>query len=169
MAHLNPFPKIKEDILSKSPLKLRDLSKEDIPEKNVEDFLRKFFTDYNQKLDTVYAANGRTQTRAGLRRSIEDIFKIVHYYFPKVSLTKFYPKLLDLVEGGVIVSAICEVIHKRVYRAKTKYDKSNFFNGDLIDEYGTDFTMFEMGEHITNNVHGWGTDYTKQQLNIKTL
>lgn len=168
MAHLNKFSKIKEDILEASDLKFQGLDKGSIPEKNVADFLKVFFTKYNAERNTVYCSNGKIQSKPGLRRSIGDIFKITHYYFPKASLTKMYIRLTTLLAEGIIVSAVCSEINKRVYRLKTSYDKSTFFNGPLTDEYGIDFSLYDL-QNCTFNTTGWGTSYTEENLDIKTL
>lgn len=168
MTHLNKFPAIKEHICSKAKLKIRNVTKENLAEKNVEAFLKSFFVNYNKNNPTVYVSNGAIQTQHNLRRSIGDIFLICQHYFPRTSLKKTYERLCALVNEGVVVSAICDDINKRVYRLKTDYDKSNFFNGDLTDEYGIDFTMFNL-DNITNNEHGWGIDYTVENLEIINL
>lgn len=168
MAHLNKFLKIKEDILANSAIRLRGLDKEHIEEKNVADFVKAFFTKYNNQYDTIYASNGKLHTGKGLRRTFQDVFLITYYYFPKVSLTKLYLKLVTLLNEGVIVSAICDKLHKRVYRAKISYDKGNFFNGPMTDEYGVDFEMYNLDKCTFNEV-GWGTSYTEDNLEIKKL
>lgn len=168
MAHLNKFIPIKEDILKGASIKLRGLNKEDIKEKNVADFLQAFFTTYNSQYDTVYVSNGKIHTGKGMRRSIQDIFLITYHYFPKASLSKMYIKLSTLLNSGVIVSAVCSQINKRVYRGKINYDKGNFFNGPLIDEYGVDFALFDLSNCVFNKV-GWGTEYTVDNLTIKKL
>lgn len=168
MAHLNKFLAIKEDVLKASAIRLKGLDKKDIPEKNVADFLQAFFVKYNNQYETVYVSNGKVQTGKGKRRSLQDIFLITYYYFPKASLSKMYLKLSVLLNQGIIVSAICSEINKRVYRAKINYDRGNFFNGPLTDEYGIDFSLMDLSSCVFNQV-GWGTEYTEEQLNIKKL
>jgi hypothetical protein len=168
MAHLNKFIPIKDDILKGTSIKLRGLEKADIQEKNVDAFLRAFFTSYNNNYDTAYVSNGKVHTVKGRRRSIQDIFMITYYYFPKVSLSKLYIKLSILLNEGVIVSAICSEINKRVYRGKIAYDKGNFFNGPMTDEYGVDFALFDLSGCVFNKV-GWGTEYTENNLQIKQV
>lgn len=168
MAHLNKFLNIKEDIIKGTGIKLKGLEKADIKEKNVDAFLRAFFATYNNQYDTAYVSNGKTHTLKGRRRSIQDIFMITYYYFPKASLSKMYLKLSILLNEGLIVSAVCSEIHKRVYRGKIDYDKGNFFNGPMTDEYGIDFALFDLSNCVFNKV-GWGTEYTEEQLNIKQL
>jgi hypothetical protein len=168
MAHLNKLSLVKEHILTKAPLKLDTLEKENLQEKNVDDFLKKFFSTYNRTLNTVYVNKKAVQTKAGLRRSVSDIVLICHYYFPKVSITKTYKRLCRLVGEGIIISAVCDKIHSRVYRFKETYDKSNFFNSGMTDEYGVDFNLYDL-DGATFNQDGWGTDYDEDNLNIIKL
>lgn len=168
MAHKYSFSKIKEHILSQgSLLKFEGISKNDLPEKNIDDFMSRFFY-YNAKYRTVYAANGAGQTPANKRRSVADIYRIVRYYFPNASLTKLYKRLTQLVKDNVISSAFCEVIGKRVYRKRDGYENTSFFNGTMTDEYGVDFEEFDL-EGVAINEHGWGTDYDEDVLKPQQL
>ena len=168
MAHLNKISDVRAYIISRPSLKLRDLEKKNLPEKNVEDFLQKFFTKYNSTLDTVLVDTNAKHTSKGLRRSMTDVLLICHYYFPRVSITKTYKRLCSLINSGVIVSALCNAIHMRVYRAKTNYDRGNFFNGCMTDEFGVDFEMFDLSGASFNET-GWGTDYDEDNLNMIKL
>lgn len=157
--------KAKKYILKKPKLKLKGLDKPE--EKNPKDFIKMFFSKYNKKLETIYVSNGTVQCMPGKRRSIEDIYLILTYYYPKASLTKLYTELLNLILNNLVVSGLCKVIHKRVYRGITSTDQGGYINGTLIDEFGIDLKTFKIDKtSITSKCNkntNWG-NYTKDAI-----
>jgi len=157
--------KAKAYILKQPGLKLKGLTKPE--QKSPQSFLKAFFSNYNKKLETVYVSNGKIQCMPGKRRSIEDIFLITVHYYPKASLTKLYTELLKLITQDLVVSGLCKVIHKRVYRGVTSSDNGGYINGTLIDEFGIDLKTFKIDESsITSKCNKntvWG-NYTKDAI-----
>jgi hypothetical protein len=151
-------------ILKQPALKLKGLTKPE--QKTPQSFLREFFSNYNRKLETVYCSNGQTQTMPGKRRSITDIYLITVHYYPKASLTKLYIELLKLITKNVVVSGLCKVIHKRVYRG-TNSGEQGYLNGTLIDEFGVDLKTFKVDDiGLTTQCQKntvWG-NYTKDAI-----
>ena len=175
MNNKNLFPKIKENIKNLAPLRMRDLTKEEVKEafgNDVKEFLSEFFSNYNKSLTTVYVSNGSTQTPPGKRRTIEDIFRIVSYYYPNTSITKTYNRLIELTNEGVVCSSLCEVLNKRVYRGLNKNEQKPFFNGALKDEYGIDFSEMPIDNKkvsVNKSSHGWGYEYGEDVLHQKRI
>lgn len=164
MAHKHTFKQIKEHIRKQTPLKLTGLKKDDLGDMTLTKFLDKFFNDYNQNRNTLNQ-NSTVQTVAGLRRTIEDIYRIVIYYFPNASLSFVYKRIIHLIANDKVGSAICKVLHKRVYRGTSDYESEGFLNSAQTDEFGIDFSEFE--EYTACSVNdgiGWGEEYDEDKL-----
>lgn len=166
MPHKYNFKKIKAHIKSLPPLKLSGIGKSDIDEGTWKAFLERFFSYYNRNFNT--NQGGAIQTRAGKRRSITDIYRIILYYFPDVRITEVYKELIILISKKVCCSAICGDTGLRVYRGHQGYDTTGFLNSALTDEYGVDFQQFDISK-CTHNSVGWGAEYTEEDLNFIEL
>jgi len=71
-----------------SPLKFSDIDK--VKAKTAHEFISgEEFFEHNRIHPTIHVG-GMRHTRCGRRRSIEDIFIITRYYFPKVTLEEIY-------------------------------------------------------------------------------
>ncbi len=164
--------KVKAYIKSQGGLKLKGLVK--IDEKNPQDFLKRFFSYYNKKLETVYKSNGAIQCMPNKRRSIQDIYLIVLNYFPKASLTKLYIEILKLISENLVISGICLDINKRVYRG-TNSGENGYINGVLMDEFQTDLKVFKnkdkksLTSGLLHDSEGWGKNRQKDSLEIIEL
>lgn len=168
MAVDTKIPKIKEYIKSQPGLKLKGIVKPE--EKNPQEFLRRFFSYYNKKIETVYKSNGQIQCMPGKRRSLQDIYLITLHYFPKASLTKLYTELLLLISQNLVISAICIDIHKRVYRGVSQ-GEAGYINGVFSDEFETDLKKFKVDKtsitsKCTHDKGGWGIGRGKDSLTI---
>lgn len=159
------FRELKEHFRAQPVIRFQGLEAPD--EKNIEAFLRVFFSKYNRVYPTVYASNGAMQTRAGKRRSIGDIYRLCFYYFPKVRLTTVYKTLLKCIRDYSFFSYICHATGLRVYRDNTQdvYGGGNFFNGPFIDEYGVDFELFEIIKELPHNTKGGNIDEDDSNIN----
>lgn len=158
-----------------APLRIRDLSKKEVRDRfggDIDAFLGHFMTEYNNSFNTVYESNGRTQTEPGKRRSIEDIYRVLVYYYPKASLSNTYKRLIKLMQENKIGSAICDEIHKRVYRNLRSNESISFFNGSLTDEYGVDFEILGIKNidiNLNNSKVGWGHNYNESNIKFVEL
>ncbi len=166
---MSKIEQVKTYIKQQGGLKLKGLTKPD--EKNPQDFLRRFFSYYNKKLETVYKSNGQIQCMPNKRRSIQDIYLIVLNYFPKASLTKLYTEILKLISENLVISGICLDIHKRVYRGVNSGEKG-YINGVLADEFDIDMKTFKGADKksITSKCShdepglGWGNGRGKDSF-----
>lgn len=131
-------------------------------EKNPVSFIENFFK-YNKERETVYVGNGHTQSKAGLRRSVGDIFRICYTYFPKLTMTTLYKTLLRMSAEGKLISSICMETGLRVYRA-TKDGEKSYFNGQKIDEFTVDLTQFEEIKNCVSSAPNWGYEYNENHI-----
>lgn len=108
-------------------------------------FLTKFFkgTDnieaWNETRNTIYVDDNSVQTESGKRRSFGDIFMILKYYYPNITVKEVVALLYrDVFTGNLRLgmrSSNCGQIHKRVWY----YDEDEggqFMEAGQRDEYG---------------------------------
>lgn len=108
-------------------------------------FLTKFFKVWNntdsddveEHKNTIYTDNREVQTESGRRRSLGDLFMIMRYYYPQITikelLTLLYVTLPASITTGFRTSK-CNTIHKRVWY----YEEGNAtgqFDTTSNDEY----------------------------------
>lgn len=110
-------------------------------------FLEKFFRDWNnsrteesRRKNTIYADDSTIQTESGRRRSLGDLFMIVKYYYPNITLAEvvriLYVELPNRITDG-FRSSICSQIRKRVwYYEPHQNSQNNVANSTSNDEYG---------------------------------
>ena len=102
----------------------------------LEQFLIKFFKEYNNERNTIFVESRATQTEMGKRRSLGDIYKICKYYFPEITLKELMQLLyVDLIAIEGFRSSKCSQISKRVWYY---YQGSSnvLLNTNDDDEYG---------------------------------
>lgn len=157
------FKQVKTHLRQQSGLKFKGFTKEDVGT-NLESFLENILI-YNNKYPTVYTTNGQTQTGAGKRRSIGDLFRLTYFYFPKITLTTLYTSLLKLVIEKKALSSICEATGLRVYRA-AKDGEITYFNGTPTDEFYTDFKQFEEFKQCKSAKDYWGYTFKEDKINF---
>lgn len=163
------FKQIKDYIVLKEggrKLKFEGLTKEDVGN-NIEEFFDSFFV-YNKERNTLFVDTDAKQTGKNRRRSVTDIYLLATHYFPRLKLSSVYKQIVRLLLEGKIVSALCQNINCRVYRAANNGEKG-FFNSDPIDEYQVDFTIFEGGELLKPSTSLWGYDYKTSVLKFKDI
>jgi len=107
-------------------------------------FLIKFFASgedteaWNLTRDTIFVDDNTVQTPKNKRRSLGDIFMILKYYYPNITLKEviqlLYVDLMNELHIGLRTSN-CSEIHKRVWY----YDEEEggeFMQSSTRDEYG---------------------------------
>jgi len=99
------------------------------------EFLKRFFTDYNLNRDTIFLESKEIQTPKNKRRSIDDIWRILHYYYPDLQFTEFCKLLhVDLVSLINLRSSWCNQMRKRAYYFDGR--RGNIFDSRLKDQHG---------------------------------
>ena len=116
-------------------------------------FLEKFFKIWNETNDespdfsdtqsnknTIYVGNSTVQTEAGRRRSLGDIFMIMRYYYPNITLKEvanlLYRELFNNSEiSSHFRTSYCNTINKRVWYYDFE-DQQFIGNQTATDEYG---------------------------------
>lgn len=101
----------------------------------LEQFLIKFFKEYNNERNTIFVESRATQTEMGKRRSLGDIYKICKYYFPEITLKELMQLLyVDLMAMEGFRSSKCSQIRKRVWYYSNGSSNGLLNTGDT-DEY----------------------------------
>lgn len=90
------FVDLEKRIIDSYPRLIRfdKLNKTGRKDKTVEEFLVRFFKEFNDEKLTIYVDDKSTQTDVERRRSIGDIFMITRYYYPDVTLEEVYDFLM---------------------------------------------------------------------------
>lgn len=110
----------------------------------LQEFLVKFFTNWNVNRATLYVDNDEIQTGLNKRRSLGDIFMICKYYFPNCTLREvaklLYITLPDTITTG-FRSSYCHTIHKRVWYYNETRD-IGILDKTRNDEYGNSYRFY---------------------------
>jgi hypothetical protein len=125
--------KIQTDI---KPLRIRGLWKK--RKETLEDFLTKFFNEWNEDKTTIYAGNSHLQTEPGKRRSFGDIYQICRYYYPGCTVKQVSDIIYRHLPTTVprFRSSYCNMINKRVFYKGSEGQVNQFFDTSKHDEYG---------------------------------
>lgn len=116
---------------------------------NPEQFLVKFFKEWNintneKAKDTILVSNGDVQTSSGRRRSLGDIFMILKYYYPSITLQEvvqlLYIRLPQVITPG-FRTCKCSQIRKRVWHYSSSQENS-ISNKTDSDEYGYTYDKY---------------------------
>lgn len=91
------------------------------------------------------------------RRTLRELFLILRPVYPNLKVTELHQSLGELLREKVILSWICENIHKRIYSVE-KQEKG--LRGENIDEFGLSFEE-SLGIYKGKN---YGADYTHEKL-----
>ena len=128
--------KIENKLKVLKPLRMRGVLKK--RKETLEEFLIKFFNEFNNTKQTIYVESEHLQTDIGKRRSIGDIFRICQYYYPECTVQEvkniLYNELPNKVDN--YRSSFCSTINKRVFYKGTEDQESEFFDTEDADEYG---------------------------------
>lgn len=137
---------IEAKILAQNPrtIRVRGILKK--RKETLEEFLAKFFSNWNLHRDTLYVDDESVQTPAGKRRSLGDIFMICSYYYPGCTLQTVLKLLyVTLPENDKLDlgfrSSLCRRIEKRVWY----FDEAKgegLYNEDEADEWGNNVEYY---------------------------
>lgn len=118
---------------------------------SAKNFLLNFITLYNEKYYTVEGST--TICAPKYARSIEDIYRITKFYYPKITLRIIMTHLTEWVKSEDMNVLFCSAIKKRVFNIK--YTQFNSF-GEEGSNYYKRYTGLEIGQ----DEHGFtGDDY----------
>lgn len=108
--------RFEKELLDNGILKLSFLKQEDVKDLSLEQFIIKFFKEWNSTKNTYYTSPKKgLQTEYGRNRSTGDMFRICKYYYPKCTFIEVL-KIMDNLPNRVGVTCnICGTINKRVY------------------------------------------------------
>lgn len=142
--HANTLEAIQADITRKYTRAIRLPQLLRARQETPRQFLAKFFKGtaeiepWNETRNTIYVDDGSVQTESGKRRSFGDIYMILKYYYPNITVKEvialLYRDLFTDLRAGMR-SSNCGQIHKRVWY----YDEDEggqFMEAGQRDEYG---------------------------------
>lgn len=120
-----------------------------VREETLQEFLVKFFTDWNNEKNTILVSNGEIQTDTRRRRSLGDIYMICKYYYPSIELKdliyELYVGLHEYFDTGFRTSH-CSLIVKRVWYYNEDQE-GEVYGKTKTDEYGNiwNYYLTELG------------------------
>jgi len=135
---------IENRILAIYPEKIRLRGVKKNREESKKEFMLKFFKKFNIEKETIIATSKEVHTDTGRRRSLGDIFMIMKYYYPDITLAEVMNLLQVQMpkELAGFRTSMCNTIKKRVYY----YDPSKsteVCNKDSVDEYGNTYGDYQ--------------------------
>lgn len=137
----NHFAAIEESIARSytRPIRLEKTLKKSVARLNLEQFVIRFLTEWNNERATIYADDRTVQTPIKRRRSLGDIYMICKYYYPNVTVDEvarlLYVTLHTTLRGRGFRTSRCNQILKRVWYVSPGISDS-IHNQDIDDEYG---------------------------------
>lgn len=119
-----------------APIRVRGLLKK--RKETIEEFICTFFRSWNEDKDTICVNNGHTQTAAGARRSLGDIYKICKYYYPKCTLKQVAKVVYEdcFEDVDIFRSSFCSATKKRMFYVGDNSQDSELLNQNIKDEFG---------------------------------
>ncbi|MFA9239458.1 MAG: hypothetical protein ACEQSQ_06155 [Candidatus Paceibacteria bacterium] len=134
---------LESKLLKEKDLRLLNFYKKDLPP-TLQEFLKKFFEEYNNNFNTIYVESKKEQTSIGRRRSLGDIYKICKYYYPSCNLRDviqiLYTTLPKAFKTGFRTS-FCNTIKKRVFYYESG-SPNGIYNTNNLDEFGYLYTYY---------------------------
>lgn len=100
---------------------------------NPREFLYLFLTDYNNKYSTYDKENLNCPVTPTGRRSVNETFDIILFYYPDYTVIKYFQDIYSVVyqifkSGGSVCSHFCSNIQRNVFLIN-----SNYYQGFLKD------------------------------------
>ena len=138
------FDEIEQTIIERNPRPIRLEKTLKRRRETLQEFLIKFFKEWNNEKKTIYVDDDSIQTNTGKRRSLGDIYMICKYYYPNCTLTEVLNLLYNVIPTIItrgFRTSYCSTIHKRVWyysttRDNIQTDKTN------NDEFGKPFKFY---------------------------
>lgn len=136
MAGIRLINKSLKETYAKDPLRIRGLLKK--RNETLEEFLIKFFNNYNNNKETLFVETKEVQTPPGKRRSIGDIYAICKYYYPTCTIRDVVNIVYNVLPTEVprFRSSLCSQIKKRVFYQGAEDQQSAMYNTSNPDEFG---------------------------------
>lgn len=136
MAGIRLINKSLKETYAKDPLRIRGLLKK--RNETLEEFLIKFFNNYNNNKETLFVETKEVQTPPGKRRSIGDIYAICKYYYPTCTIRDVVNIVYNVLPTEVprFRSSLCNQIKKRVFYQGAEDQQSAMYNTGNVDEFG---------------------------------
>lgn len=120
-----------------SPIRLEKFKR--IRKETPEEFLIQFFKKWNTNRDTIYVETKNIQTPKNKRRSLGDIYMIMKYYYPDITIYDVIQLLYVTLHKGELSdgfrSSHCRMIKKRVWYYDTNQGASIYGKSEK-DEHG---------------------------------
>lgn len=133
---------VENKLKARKPLRLKGVLKKRT--ETLEEFLIKFFEDFNNTKNTIYTETEVQQTDTGRRRSFGDILLICRHYYPNCTVKEVSNLLVNVLPESVdgFRSSYCNTINKRVYYRDEDEDEG-VFDLEQEDEFGLKYSDWE--------------------------
>lgn len=140
----NPFNEIEQVILSKNtrPFRLERLLKRRT--ETLQEFLERFFEQWNKDRDTIFVDDESVQTEMDKRRSLGDIYMISKYYYPNCTLNEVLNLLYNVLPESMpegFRTSYCFTINKRVWYFDDE-EETGQFDKTQSDEFGKQYNFY---------------------------
>lgn len=123
---LKYLPIVEEQFSTLPILRFDKFLKKKIAGLNLEQFIDKFFNDYNEEHNTKNPETDKVETTLGKHRSINDLYSICKYYYPKATLEEIFRALFDNCSNNKVFGKwFCKSTKRYVFsKEPTDYDKT---------------------------------------------
>lgn len=135
------FTKIEEKVLQERPIRITILRKR---AETPEQFLVRFFKEWNEDKDTIYVDTQTTQTEAGKRRSFGDIFLLMRYYYPAITAKEVMNLLVNVLPRKITPgfrSSWCNQTSKKMFYYDVEQE-NGVFDKNKNDEWGNAYSKY---------------------------
>jgi len=138
------FATIEQTIQSRNP---RTIRLERLLKRRTETpqgFLERFFRELNGNRATIYVDDSSVQTPTGRRRSLGDIFQIMKYYYPDITLNTVLNLLYNVLPTSMpsgFRTSYCNTILKRVWYFD-EAQSTNQLDRSRNDEFGNNYAFY---------------------------
>lgn len=111
---------------------------------SLQEFLVRFFQEWNLEKNTIYVDDSAVQTAPNKRRSLGDIYMICKYYYPNCTLNEvlnlLYNVIPTIITRGYRTS-YCFTINKRVWYY-SENSANTVANQGQADEFGKNYQFY---------------------------
>jgi hypothetical protein len=105
-------------------------------------FLESFFKDYNENRETLLVDTKEVDTEVKKRRSFDDIYRIMHYYYPDMPISELvYYLYVDFPSNlAGFRTSHCYTIKKRVFYIGRH---AGVYNTGMVDQHGNRWSEYQ--------------------------
>lgn len=118
------------------PLHLRNFNTDVLTGKSPEKILNILIEA--QYKDFTVTDNGDIQCEPGRKRSQEDLYRIMKYYYPEITFPILREMLLKMINESHLCSLHCHDINRRIFFKAHQFPNTNWYDGTVQIPIRTD-------------------------------